>query len=771
MTRIFGKLAAVRRRIRLQILFNAVLLFLAIGGVVVAGSFLLDWLFQLPLGARVVMLIAMVGVMVWGALRFFVLPNRVRLSDDDIALLVERRHPEYGDELITAVQLSRQLDGPETGESREMIAATVDSAAVHFANETFTDTVSWKGLVRPALFGIGALALVALYSNQFPANAGLWARRVLLLQDIPWPPKTRLLVRIPNLETFNHRIADDGVQELYLPENSPLRLEVVAEGEVPSSVRIRKYPHPRASGATPINIEMPSREEDDVFEYKFGRVSSSFEFHVEGGDDRDEDPYFRILVHAAPRVNELTVDYDYPDYVNEAGRADREGVREYNVVAPVGTEVTMNFTVSSELDRFDLIFDDDTENPTVLSPVADEPTRYRRQFTLTEDHFYTWRLAGTNGTSSREAPDFNISAQPDLPPQISVVMPETSILDVTAQATVPVKVFASDDFRVGGVQLFWDTMGDGAFANRIVPSDDDLLRSDDGRELSAYSTIELRSLRLIADGEPRAFQTGDGMLVRIEAFDTRSLPGAEQPNRATYPTLLSLNVREPAEVERELMRTQIRLKDQVQQAREAVAARIEELQEATDSLEGDTAPDAKDYADSINTIVAGQDLVTSSLAETSRGFVRVFDGYLFNRMDPSNLTESLIAAISTAHRTGTGTHFEVVTDVVPTFDARADDSETMGKLVRLMNLLLDASGQLSPAVRTALENCLGRETPEQRREALAVAQSSAEDLRRKIDLILEKMEEWEDFQSIVQSLKDIIELERGLAERVKRLVK
>ena len=66
-----------------------------------------DWWLRLPGMVRLCLLVGTLGGTGYVAWRFFVAPLRIPLNEDDMALAIERRHPDLGDRLISAVQFSR----------------------------------------------------------------------------------------------------------------------------------------------------------------------------------------------------------------------------------------------------------------------------------------------------------------------------------------------------------------------------------------------------------------------------------------------------------------------------------------------------------------------------------------------------------------------------------------------------------------------------------------------------------------------------------------
>ena len=110
---ITARLDRIRAAIRkLYLLDGAGRLLIAVGAFVLA-TFILDWFFILPPGVRVLFLIAGLAGFAWIAARRIARPMAVPISDDDLALFVERHYPDLNDRLISALQLSRQSGADE----------------------------------------------------------------------------------------------------------------------------------------------------------------------------------------------------------------------------------------------------------------------------------------------------------------------------------------------------------------------------------------------------------------------------------------------------------------------------------------------------------------------------------------------------------------------------------------------------------------------------------------------------------------------------------
>ena len=182
------------------------------------------------------------------------------------------------------------------------------------------------------------------------------------------------------------------------------------------------------------------------------------------------------------------------------------------------------------------------------------------------------------------------------------------------------------------------------------------------------------------------------------------------------------------------------------------------------------APGAKPTPEQLATIEAGQSRITFELAGLTRQFQRVFDGYLYNRIDPRNLTEKLLVVIadlyggsprstrssSTARRSrGSG--------------PQASESELMGRLTLILDLFIRCAAERSPEVGRRLAQAklvlAKTESVGFLRSAVEMQKVLIEDLKA----LEEKLEAWEDYLDIVQGFKDLLDLQKGIRKKAEQL--
>lgn len=220
-----SQLAATRRKLR----FIDVALGLARAVVALALAlvvvFALDTTLEPPLA--VVRAFALFCGVVAAAACTVVLgrPLRRRLTDDHVALMVEDEYPQLGDSLVSAVQLSREIDRTDVYTSKTLIRSTIDQAAKEASTLDFGRVVSYAPLVPLWTLIAAFLALGGLLSTNptTSAYASTFVRRVAFGQDLTYPKLVALHVGRPTLvgATFDATVPTDPPRVAEITPRSP----------------------------------------------------------------------------------------------------------------------------------------------------------------------------------------------------------------------------------------------------------------------------------------------------------------------------------------------------------------------------------------------------------------------------------------------------------------------------------------------------------------------------------------------------------------------
>ncbi len=268
---------------------------------------------------------------------------------------------------------------------------------------------------------------------------------------------------------------------------------------------------------------------------------------------------------AEPITGDIELTYRYPAYTGLAPRtvAGTNG----EVSAPAGTEVVLKTRSDREVERAEIVVNDETlplkvegKRELTGSFVAKKTGRY---------HF----VFDSHKVRSVVGPDISLNVEVDAAPQVTLLTPATE-LEVDPGQQVTLKYEASDDYGLSGVALMFRTPG--SQQETSVP-----LPREDGRRSKGTYTWDLSRFPL---------KPGDRITYYIEAKDNDAVEG---PKRGVSRTQV-LRIYSAAEHRRAAL-----------QKAEALWGRL--VDHLADRLDGADHEDKKDA----ERITAGQKVDTS----------------------------------------------------------------------------------------------------------------------------------------------------------------
>lgn len=284
--------------------------------------------------AGVCLLLAVAGVWVASrALRQF----RARA----LALVLEKRFPQLGDRLITAVELSDGSRAPGTPLGGAMLERTIEEAA------TQARGLDLRAVFDPAPLRrwlIGAAVLVASVAGFGALNAQAmerWFQAFVLLRDDYWEPYRRSAMTVKVLAQPGDREKEFDAAGVYKhPRGADLTLvaDVPEPRVVPEDVTL--YFRTFGGSASRGSVAM-SRMSERRFRHTLGRVIDEHNLWVMGGDFINPRPY-RVVIVDPPRLDQVVLQCDYPDYTGMDSFSDKALVVQ-------GTQVSLPMETRFEL--------------------------------------------------------------------------------------------------------------------------------------------------------------------------------------------------------------------------------------------------------------------------------------------------------------------------------------------------------------------------------------------------------------------------------------
>lgn len=451
-------LGALRRRIRWYVWLEGLGWAVAWLGAAFWATLGLDRYIEFVPAVRQI-LAGLVGVVLaWVLWRRIVRRAFVPLRDPSMALLLERYFPQFGDSLLTAVELCE--DGAATeGLNPELLARTRQIAAAPLGEVRLRRVFN----PRPLRTSLGAAALLAasvgLYGLLQPETMGRWARRSLLFADEPWPHDTRLVVEgfdsgflkvLRGTSVTVVVLADRGDPDV--PERQFVVPDRVYVSYVEGGVR-KSRPLLRHGDAG------PTAGRYQRFSHVFENVANPITFDVAGGDDAIRG--LRIEVVDSPAIVAMQIDCEYPSYT---GRSPRSFPVTGTMQFPVGSRIAIR--AASNKDLVQVRVDRSQTGPprgkpsegpgaVLLRPHPDDPRSFRHEVgTLTEEVTLLFTLFDTDGIQSREPVQLALGVVEDERPRVAARLQAigSERPAIAPRAMLPVVGQATDDY---GLARLW----------------------------------------------------------------------------------------------------------------------------------------------------------------------------------------------------------------------------------------------------------------------------------------------------------------------------
>lgn len=566
-TELQRKLRALRARLRALVVLagasRVVLLVLA----ALAAAFLLDWAARIETPGRFVLLLVSLGAWGYALVRYLVVPLRVRMSDDDLALLVERRFPGLRDRLISTVQFARARSVAPL--SQAMVSKLSADAWQQAAPLRFQEVASARTPAFWALAALVALALASSYTLLFPANVTVFAYRFFdPTSAVEWPRRTQLALLAYDKD--GRPLAFDGDQ-IHVPKGEDLNLVVRAARSSGAAWRPprRVAVHYRyaAGGASTRSVPMG---DEAAYPTCFATVAEPFSFYVTGDDATTRT--YRVDVRTRPRIEDLRLAIRAPAYTGEPERVQADGRGAITALAgsAVDIEVAASKPIADAPGSAAIVIEGQPPVPLTFVTQDGVPsrTRLRGSFTLRAGQKeYTIALVDSDGLGSSPPATYRLDVRPDREPSVKLPQPGAS-RKVTPSAVVPIRLTVEDDYGVTRTRFVYQRDEKAgptvhAFPDQKSPAK----KAEEAFEwdLARLALKERDTLRIHAEAEDAYTQTLDGKTLG--------------PNVGRSPTYI-LTVISEAEMAALLQRQQQELKERIRKLigrQEAERGTIEQL--------------------------------------------------------------------------------------------------------------------------------------------------------------------------------------------------
>ncbi len=558
--RVHRKLSRLRLSLRLHLAGEGlawVTLALAALVVVTLG---LDWgahkitLQHMTVAQRLVILaLALAGVaaVAW---RHLAGPQRVPMSEEDLAQVVERHYPALGDRLVSALEFSRVADLEALGASEAMVHRMAAEAGRLAMPLAFTAPIRRDRLWRRAAGALAAAAVLGAFAAWQPETMRTWLRRDLLLGllgDPKWPQDTHLEVR--------------GAPDFRVMRGGALTLTVDAAGSrvVPREVVL----HMAFPSVGTVEETVPASGADAAtYVRTFEAVGEPFRFHVTGGDDRTAE--YEVRLAEPPELREVAFTVEYPAYTGR-GAAEIQG--EQGVLSiPVGSWVTLRGRANKDLAAAALFLENEPVGQcaveTAAAPGGGPPAprqvvgRFKLAAGKRAQPALSLRVALTDSEAFTNPRGVRYTVIPvkDREPAVQMAIRGVGG-QVTDKARVPMALSAKDDYGVRRIDLEFGIVGISDEAARLPVREwsatEAAVQVDHALDLSQLSAGMAAGESLVKVGET----------IRLAAAGQDTLPPPDGPNTGRSSPAL-LKVVSDADLLAGLIQMQKAMREQFRQA-------------------------------------------------------------------------------------------------------------------------------------------------------------------------------------------------------------
>lgn len=725
-------LATLRAQIGRYVWFEGLGATLAAAGVTFWTLLAIDWTFEPPGWVRLLLLfVALCGVSSIAFLRLFARVS-VRFPDRTLALLVERKFPQFRDSLVTAVELSSRGEKSEPFDP-EMLQHTCRDA------EDLARGVNLGAIFDPAprrrAVAAGAIALMTmlLFALLATRELGVFARRTVLLSDELWPRRTRL--EIEGFAGGSVKVARGADLDVLVKADTSMLVPSVVQVRYRSAEGVRGWANMSRQGEA-----SSSREPFQQFAHKFQGLLSPLDFEVLGGDDRLRDLHIEVV--DSPSIAEMSLDCTFPAYTRRAPRVlPVTGVMQI----PRGTEIVVRARANKPLVSVTV------EEPVVAEQPAGSAGTLKRELTvnasderafafplgrLEGDRTLLVTLADQDGIRSREPVRLAINSVADEMPRLAV-RPKGVSTAVTPAARIPLEGEIKDDYGLARTWIGYSV------DERPTVEQAFATPPRERAEVSVEESLDVSDLELRA---------GQKLALTAHAADTFAL--ADAPNVGTSERF-EFELVAPEQLLALLESRELNLRRRFEQI-------VDEVTEARDSLrdikfdpgtppaaaaeeplaEGDEAPAA---ADSVERALEQRRIRVERAVQNGRksanetrgvglAFADIHEELTNNRVDTPEMMSRLMDGI--AHPLA-----RVADEMFPELDRR------------LLELQRDVENQATGP------------------ERLAAVEQQADAILVEMQRVLDKMLELETFNEVVAMLRSIIDEQTEVNESTRELRK
>lgn len=774
----------VRARLGRLVLLHGLGTTAAVAAAWLAFAFLLDWTLHLPAPVRVFHLLVLVVLPGFVAARWLVRPLRARPDQAGTAVLIERAHPGHAELLVSAVEL-RAAANP-SGDRMHVERVLTDADRIAAALDA-TPVLDARGPRRRALLGFAAVSAVALLFFWNASAASTFVAR-MAGGATPWPQRTHLAIEIPMTSAGAEAAAaqpanDAGEIVVRVARGADVPILVRATGETPEEVVLHfEGGHRSVLGSAG----------GPVFRTLLRSVQEDVVFHATGGDDQDGSPRARLVVLQPPDVTRVAVSIRPPAYSGLPPRVESDP----DVEVLFGSELVVHVqTTPPDVTGKARLFPEDRLidlAPRPFPTAEGEPAAAGLAFELKAERSarYRFEIVDDQGLSNPDPGLFGITVVEDRAPEVEMLSPGRGDFDTVAGGLLPLRVRAQDDFAIA--RIGFEITAPGVEAGHgplrelewraLTPEERAAAEPERGptsraaavararlavRDLLAAPAAE-NSAESGADASPPTAAAIEGQQFQLVV---RALDAAEPKAHEGRSIPLRVRIVAPEEFLR-------RIQDRLARAQSQTAALLELQREkrrlALEMLSALTsdAPGTEEAQGDLALALTGERRVQGDARSLSRELSGAAEAVLYARIDERAGAALEILDAAQSQSITRGFDPEPWRELArATRGGEVAGTGLTAKLIDIAALELEISEDLSAGAVNELSRAVDAADLAKVRVHLAAAERSQAAVVERLERLLERLAEWDNFQSVLGLTRDILNGQKSLSERTRQNAK
>ena len=572
-----------------------------IGLMIDYGPVILFGASEMPYTARVVFLVVVGAGLAAILYRYIARRAFVQLRGKSMAVLLERKHSQFHDSLVTVIETA------DRGTSDHLFSEEMLDHTYHDALDQIESVEVGRVFnFRPVIISMVGACVVLLSIGLMALFNGALLRTYIVRMSLG----SSLYVRETSIEVVG--LYSGGIKIVKVAEGKGITIIVRANNTMTVPQRCRIDYRTADGGRGHVYAEAYDKDEEldedegldedealDGFQYylceqmPFSGVITDIYFDVRGGDHRIVG--YTVDAVKNPKIVDTQLHCEYPEYlVDEQSGAYLP--RDIPVTAgtqiPQGTGAILMVTTNKDLDYVTIENIDSGESTEIHFPQqfneGDEQARLLIESWLTENgswltdspegrRFYfpipnirdTFTLKimlyDSDGIASSSPHTVIVASIEDNPPTVEAILRGIREEVVTPDARIPFAVRVSDDYDISRAWIALDVEGG---ASEQIPFSTSL-------DTEIATMIDLRELRL-RDDLPIVLQPGDRIEVVVAAADRFDLPSSSGPHIGMSDSY-RFEIVTPDELLRHMDHRELQLRERFEQA-------IEKMERSRDML-------------------------------------------------------------------------------------------------------------------------------------------------------------------------------------------